>query len=51
MPIADMSAGKTPSLNPETTMKTKLQQLNINDFTVLFLTFGLLAGLVIKLSF
>ena len=40
-----------PSLYPETIMKTKLQQLNINDFTVLFLTFGLLVGLVIKLSF
>ena len=32
-------------------MKTKLQQLNINDFTVLFLTFGLMVGLVIKLLF
>ena len=29
-------------------MKTKLQQLNMNDFTVLFLAFGLLVGLVIK---
>ena len=29
-------------------MKTKLQQLNIHDFTVLFLAFGLLAGLAIK---
>ena len=36
---------------PETIMKTKLQQLNINDFTVLFLTFGLLVGLAIKLLF
>ena len=51
MPIADRTAGKTPSHNPETTMKTKLQQLNINDFTVSFLTFGLLVGLIIKLSF
>ena len=32
-------------------MKTKLQQLNMNDFTVLFLTFGLLMGLAFKLSF
>ena len=32
-------------------MKTKLQQLNINDFTVLFLTFGLLMGLAFKLPF
>ncbi len=29
-------------------MKTKMQQLNMNDFTVLFLAFGLLVGLVIK---
>ena len=29
-------------------MKTKLQQLNMNDFTILFLAFGLLAGLAIK---
>ena len=29
-------------------MKTKMQQLNMNDFTVLFLAFGLLAGLVIR---
>ena len=51
MPIAHMCAGKRLALNPETTMKTKLQKLNINDFTVLFLTFGLLVGLAIKLSF
>ena len=29
-------------------MKTKLQQLDLNDFTVLFLAFGLLVGLVVK---
>lgn len=29
-------------------MKTKIQQLNMNDFTVLFLAFGLLVGLVIR---
>ena len=29
-------------------MKTKLQQLNMNDFTILFLAFGLLVGLAIK---
>ncbi len=29
-------------------MKTKMQQLNMNDFTVLFLAFGLLVGLVIR---
>ena len=32
-------------------MKAKLQQLNIHDFTVLFLAFGLLVGLAIKVSF
>ena len=32
-------------------MKTKLQQLNLNDFTILFLAFGLLVGLAIKVSF
>lgn len=32
-------------------MKTRLQQLNMNDFTVLFLAFGLLVGLAIKYSF
>ncbi len=29
-------------------MKTKLQQLNMNDFTVLFLAFGLVVGLAIR---
>ena len=29
-------------------MKAKLRQLNIHDFTVLFLAFGLLVGLAIK---
>ena len=29
-------------------MKTKLQQLSMHDFTVLFLAFGLLVGLAIK---
>ena len=29
-------------------MKTRLQQLDLNDFTVLFVAFGLLVGLVIK---
>ena len=29
-------------------MKTRLQQLDLNDFTVLFLAFELLVGLVIK---
>ncbi len=29
-------------------MKTKFQQLNMNDFTILFLAFGLLVGLAIK---
>ena len=29
-------------------MKTKMQQLNMNDFCVLFLAFGLLVGLVIR---
>ena len=29
-------------------MKTKMQQLTMNDFTVLFLAFGLLVGLVIR---
>ena len=29
-------------------MKTKLQQLNMNDFTVLFLAFGLMVGLAIR---
>lgn len=29
-------------------MKTRLQQLDINDFTVLFLAFGLLVGLALK---
>jgi hypothetical protein len=32
-------------------MKTKLQQLNMNDFTVLFLAFGLVVGLAIRSSF
>ena len=29
-------------------MKAKFQQLNMNDFTILFLAFGLLVGLAIK---
>jgi hypothetical protein len=29
-------------------MKTKLQQLDMNDFTVLFLAFGLVVGLAIR---
>ena len=29
-------------------MKTKLQQLSMNDFTILFLAFGLIVGLAIK---
>ena len=29
-------------------MKTKLQQLNMHDFTVLFLAFGLVVGLAIR---
>lgn len=37
-----------PRYHLETTVKTKLQQLDLNDFTVLFLAFGLLAGLAIK---
>jgi len=37
-----------PSSYQETSMKTRLQQLNMHDFTVLFLAFGLLVGLVIK---
>jgi hypothetical protein len=35
-------------LPPETPMKTKLQQLDMNDFTVLFLAFGLVVGLAIR---
>ena len=35
-------------LTPETPMKTKLQQLNMNDFAILFLAFGLMVGLALK---
>jgi hypothetical protein len=38
----------TAWLPRKTAMKIKLQQLDINDFTVLFLTFGLLVGLALK---
>jgi hypothetical protein len=32
----------------ETNMKARVQQLNMNDFTVVFLIFGLLVGLAFK---
>lgn len=37
-----------PSYHPETTMKAKLQPLDLNDIAVLLLAFGLLVGLAIK---
>ena len=37
-----------PGYLQEIFMKTRMQQLNINDFTVLFLAIGLLVGLAIK---
>lgn len=29
-------------------MKTKLQALNVNDFAILFLAFGLMVGLALR---
>lgn len=37
-----------PSLDEETTMKTRLQQLNMNDLATLYLVIGLVVGLALK---
>jgi len=37
-----------PSLDKETTMKTRLQQLNMNDLATLYLVIGLVVGLAFR---
>jgi hypothetical protein len=43
-----LSAQAHAKRTPETTMKTRLQQLDMNDFAILFLAFGLMVGLALK---
>ena len=37
-----------PSFDEEHTMKTRLQQLNMNDFATFYLVIGMVVGLAFK---